>query len=250
MRLFSWGIIAGGKAIATTLQDFTSTMGRNKKEKDVKIKLAHPDRSGPDPSQETLLEIAEKRGLLKAQQDTEEGLDESGEPLVGRLGESILWSISLTMLHFTLDVLVANQYAVAIKWPALFARTAQAFPSESKLKVESNADSCSYPPPVLLLPSSSFSSNLPSKTTATHTTLPPSTTFLHQQCRCRMLPDIYHEYAWILRSHEAGATLGLSLDLVRDRTEHLLGDRELDLLWSLPETRWIFLSMNKSYIGN
>ena len=161
MRLFSWGIIAGGKAIATTLQDFTSTMGRNKKEKDAKIKLAHPDRSGPDPSQETLLEIAEKRGLLKAQQAAEEGLDESGEPLVGRLGESILWSISLTMLHFTLDVLVANQYAVAIKWPALFARTAQAFPSESKLKVESNADrnqlssSCSTPSiPILLLQSS------------------------------------------------------------------------------------------------
>ncbi|KAH8780553.1 hypothetical protein BGZ57DRAFT_24392 [Hyaloscypha finlandica] len=98
------------------------------KRKDAKIKLAQPDRSGPDPSQETLLEIAEKRGLLKAQQAAEEGLDESGEPLVGRLGESLLWSTSLTMLHFTLDVLVANQYAVAIKWPALVARTAQAFP--------------------------------------------------------------------------------------------------------------------------
>jgi hypothetical protein len=102
-------------------------MGRKK---DAKIKLAHPDRSGPDPSRETLLDIAEKRGLLKAQQAAEEGLDDSGEPLVGRLGESILWSISLTMLHFTLDVLVANQYAVAIKWPVLIARTAQAFPSK------------------------------------------------------------------------------------------------------------------------
>jgi hypothetical protein len=104
-------------------------MGRKK---DAKIKLAHPDRSGPDPSQETLLEIAEKRGLLRAQQDAEDGIDESGEPLVGRLGESILWSISLTMLHFTLDVLVANQYAVAIKWPALFVRTAQSFPSTAQ----------------------------------------------------------------------------------------------------------------------
>jgi hypothetical protein len=103
-------------------------MGRNKK--DAKIKLARPDRSGPDPSQETLLEIAEKRGLLKAQQAAEDGLDESGEPLVGRLGESILWSISLTMLHFTLDVLVAHQYAVEVKWPALISRGAQAFPSK------------------------------------------------------------------------------------------------------------------------
>jgi hypothetical protein len=103
-------------------------MGRNKK--DAKIKLARPDRSGPDPSQETLLEIAEKRGLLKAQQAAEDGLDESGEPLVGRLGESILWSISLTMLHFTLDVLVAHQYAVEVKWPTLISRGAQAFPSK------------------------------------------------------------------------------------------------------------------------
>ena len=120
--------------------------------------------------------------------------------------------------------------------------------SQSKLKVESNADRFSYPPPVLLLPSSSFSSDLSSKTTTTNTTLPPPTPLLHQQCRCRMLPDIYHEYAWILRRHEAGATLGLSLDLVRDRTEHLLGDRELDFLRTLPETRWIFLSMNRSCI--
>jgi len=101
-------------------------MGRTKK--DAKIKLARPDRSGPDPSQETLLELAEKRGLLKGQQAADEGLDESGEPLVGRLGESILWSISLTMLHFTLDVLVAHQYAVEIEWPALISRAAQAFP--------------------------------------------------------------------------------------------------------------------------
>jgi len=119
-------------------------MGRKK---DAKIKLAHPDRSGPDPSQETLLDIAEKRGLLKAQQAAEEGLDESGEPLVGRLGESILWSISLTMLHFTLDVLVANQYAVAIKWPALIARTIQAFPSKSP----SSTSRAKLTDPVMLL---------------------------------------------------------------------------------------------------
>ena len=119
-------------------------MGRKK---DAKIKLAHPDRSGPDPSQETLLEIAEKRGLLRAHQGAEEGLDESGEPLVGRLGESILWSVSLTMLHFTLDVLVANQYAVAIKWPALFTRTAQAFPS----KLQSSIARTMLTDPVILL---------------------------------------------------------------------------------------------------
>lgn len=221
------------------------------KRKDAKIKLAQPDRSGPDPSQETLLEIAEKRGLLKAQQAAEEGLDESGEPLVGRLGESLLWSISLTMLHFTLDVLVANQYAVAINWPALVARTAQAFPStlQSSLSFGANADRSSHPSPLLLLPSSSFPSDFPPKTIHTNATSPPPTALLRQQCCCRMLPDIYHEYAWILRSHEAGASPRLSLDLVRDRARHLLGDRQSDLLRPLPEIRRIFLPIRNHRFG-
>lgn len=106
-------------------------MARQRKEKDVKIKLKHADRSGPDPSRETLLDLAEKRGLLNIPDEEKEdrtGLDENGEPLIGRLGESILWSISLTMLHFTLDVLVAHQYAVDIKWSHIITRTAQAFP--------------------------------------------------------------------------------------------------------------------------
>ncbi|KAE8444942.1 hypothetical protein EG329_014069 [Mollisiaceae sp. DMI_Dod_QoI] len=105
-------------------------MARRGKQKDGKIKLSQPDRSGPDPTQETLLDMAEKRGLLKTAEDEQEvgGLDENGEPLIGRFGESFLWSISLTMLHFTLDVLAAHQYAVAIKWPDLLNRTAQAFP--------------------------------------------------------------------------------------------------------------------------
>jgi hypothetical protein len=106
-------------------------MARNRKEKIPKIKLKQPDRSGPDPSEQTLLDIAEQRGLLKAQQAAETGeeVENNEEPLIGRLGESVLWSVSLTMLHFTLDVLVAHQYAVAIKWPELITRSFQAFPS-------------------------------------------------------------------------------------------------------------------------
>ena len=104
-------------------------MARNRKEKDPKIKLKQPNRSTPDPSHETLLDMAEKRGLLKTQENTQDGLGEDGKPLIGRLGESILWSISLTMLHFTLDVLVANQYAVEVKWPAIITRAGTAFPS-------------------------------------------------------------------------------------------------------------------------
>lgn len=104
-------------------------MAKQRREKETKLKLKQPNRSGPDPSRQTLLDLAEQRGLLNIPEDEEKD-GESGEPLVGRLGESILWSISLTMLHFTLDVLVAHQYAVEIKWPDLLRRLATAFPSK------------------------------------------------------------------------------------------------------------------------
>lgn len=96
-----------------------------------KIHLAHPDRSGPGPHQKTLLEIAAKRGLLNdttKQDGKEESVDDDDEnsPLVGRLGDSVMWSISLAMLHLTFDVLVQNQYAVDIEWPATCQRGLQA----------------------------------------------------------------------------------------------------------------------------
>jgi hypothetical protein len=105
---------------------------RNRREKETNIKLRQPDRSGPDPTQQTLLDLAEERGLWKAQHTAMSG-DVTGEsykePLIGRMGESVFWSLSLTMLHFTLDVLVAHQYAVAVKWSELVKKTLQAFPS-------------------------------------------------------------------------------------------------------------------------
>ncbi|KAH8672549.1 hypothetical protein BGZ60DRAFT_373997 [Tricladium varicosporioides] len=104
-------------------------MARNGKEKSQKeprkLKLKQPDRSGP--SEATLLDMAQKRGLFDIQQKGDETkVDE--DPLVGRVGESMLWSTSLTMLHFTLDVLVSNQYAQEIEWGAIIRRAAQAFP--------------------------------------------------------------------------------------------------------------------------
>jgi len=91
------------------------------RDKNVKVKLKQPDRSGPDPTHQTLFELAEERGLLKDQEASDDGE-------VGRLGESLLWSLSLTMLHFTLDVLVTHQYAQDVKWPKICMRTAQTFP--------------------------------------------------------------------------------------------------------------------------
>jgi hypothetical protein len=94
------------------------------------VPLKQPDRSGPDPSRETLLEIASQRGLLKANKgssDDGDDTDEQLDPPIGRLGEAILWSMSLAMLHFTFDVLAQNQYAVEISWPSIVTKSLQAF---------------------------------------------------------------------------------------------------------------------------
>lgn len=103
-------------------------MARQRKEKEEKIPLKLADRSGPDPSTQTLLDIAESRGLLKDENTRPAGIGEDGQPLIGRVGESMFWSISLTMLHFTLDVLVAHQYALDMQWSELVTRALQAFP--------------------------------------------------------------------------------------------------------------------------
>ena len=108
---------------------------KEKNEKDVKIKLKKPDRSGPDPSLQTLIQLAEQRRLF-IEADKRNGITaKDEEALVGRLGEAVLWSFSLSMLHFTLDVFVSHQYAVDIEWPVLVSRAAQAFPSKLNLSM-------------------------------------------------------------------------------------------------------------------
>ncbi|KAI9733198.1 MAG: hypothetical protein M1818_007316, partial [Claussenomyces sp. TS43310] len=94
-----------------------------------KIRFVQPDRSGPRPDQETLLDIAQAQGLFhKAKQDgQQEPETDEADPLIGRTGESVMWSISLSMLHFTFDVLVQHQYAVDIQWPSTCKRGLQAF---------------------------------------------------------------------------------------------------------------------------
>ncbi|RDL39771.1 uncharacterized protein BP5553_04111 [Venustampulla echinocandica] len=145
-------------------------MARNRKEKDVKLKLKQPDRSGPDPSQETLLDMAQKRGLLDIPQGNVKGGSGAGEaneePLIGRLGESMLWSTSLTMVHFTLDVMVAHQYAVEI--------------------------SC-HSPALLYVPSSSNAFNAPPQPTSSNTALGTPNFLLHKQRSCWDLSDSHHK---------------------------------------------------------
>ncbi|KAF9877977.1 hypothetical protein CkaCkLH20_04553 [Colletotrichum karsti] len=132
--------------------------GKEKKLKDPKgIPLAQPDRSGP--TEATLLQLAQERGLFqqedearkrnqnvpegavridrpKAQvgsngenedDDEEEGDEALLSPFVERIMDSLLWTVSLAMVHGTLDVLVQNQYAIAIDLPTVITRTVVAF---------------------------------------------------------------------------------------------------------------------------
>lgn len=104
---------------------------------DPQIKLKQPDRS--NPSEKTLLELAEQSGILNNARlqspntqannarEVREGNEES-DAGVSRFGEAILWSLTLAMGYFTLDVLVANQYAIAIEWRELLGRVGRAWP--------------------------------------------------------------------------------------------------------------------------
>lgn len=107
-----------------------------------KIKMEQPDRS--QPKAKTLMDLYEdKKALLEHGQPFdnkhEDGLvrDEGGNILnaglgdedpIGPFGNAIFWSITLAMIHFTLDVLVYNQYAQEILWTPIFQRTATILP--------------------------------------------------------------------------------------------------------------------------
>lgn len=112
---------------------------RRRDQSPANIKLKQPDRSGP--SEKTLLDLAQQQGLFDQARQREDAIkgvttkasnaaEEEAEglpPIVDRIMETILWTISLATLHFTLDVLVQNQYAHDISWPKIASRTGQAF---------------------------------------------------------------------------------------------------------------------------
>ncbi|KAG6125987.1 hypothetical protein E4U38_004204 [Claviceps purpurea] len=140
------------------------------------VPLRQPDRTGP--SEATLLEIADQRGLFqqaakrerelsatKSGKSTPDGGDDSesdtasnsdsdsdsdgnskrnsnraknsksnsdnDEPLISpraeRILDAALWTVTIAMVHFTLDVLVHNQYAREMEWSAMAVRTCRAW---------------------------------------------------------------------------------------------------------------------------
>ena len=141
-----------------------------------KIKLRQPDRSGP--SEKTLLQIAEERGLFAQaeQKEKEKKKDDAGQkralpksavrvrvrqeedddqdddalsPTAERVLETMLWTVSLAMLHFTLDVLVQHQFSIdRVQWPQVCIRAVQALMGELLfLPLLLPSSSSSFPPP-------------------------------------------------------------------------------------------------------
>ncbi|KXL46937.1 hypothetical protein M433DRAFT_142868 [Acidomyces richmondensis BFW] len=117
------------------------------------LKLAQPDRTPPVPGK-TLLDLYEaKKAALAAagesstsKSDTsppmtmdshgnilEAGLGGPDDEFLGPLGQSVFWSTALAMLHFTLDVLVSNQYRQDIDFPSITRRSLLMWPVLSAL---------------------------------------------------------------------------------------------------------------------
>ena len=97
----------------------------------VEMILKHPDTSGPKGK--TLFDRAEERqrelDIQAGKIPANSGSTLAGEEdPIGPLGDAILYSISLTMLHITLDVIVYSQYREDIIWSEIFKRAATAMP--------------------------------------------------------------------------------------------------------------------------
>ena len=109
---------------------------RQRREKSANdIKLAQPDRSGP--SEQTLLDFAQERNLFDQADrdprnknrvvDDDEDDGPIMSPMAERFMDTLLWVVSLTMVHFTFDMLVQYQYAMEMDVRAVATRSAQAF---------------------------------------------------------------------------------------------------------------------------
>ncbi|KAL1880113.1 hypothetical protein Daus18300_001476 [Diaporthe australafricana] len=112
-------------------------MVRERKEKRAKnVKLKQPDRSGP--TEKTLLDIANERDLFKQaaarerknkgedEDDDEDDEEEGLPPAAERILETLLYTVSLAMLHLTFDVLVHQQYAIEMDYFKISQRAIQA----------------------------------------------------------------------------------------------------------------------------
>lgn len=71
-------------------------------------------------------ELIKIRGDADAESDDDDD-DNVLSPRAERILETLLWTVSLAMLHFTFDVLVQHQYGVSINWENIIIRAARAW---------------------------------------------------------------------------------------------------------------------------
>ncbi|KAF4119774.1 hypothetical protein GMORB2_4440 [Geosmithia morbida] len=122
-------------------------MARKRELRAKDIKLQQPDRSGP--TGKTLLDLAQERSLFaqadEAQRRQRQGReqrppsaattkihpDDSEEAVLSpgaeRFLETLLWTVSLAMMHFTFDVLVHHQFGREMGWMDICVRTSRAW---------------------------------------------------------------------------------------------------------------------------
>jgi hypothetical protein len=109
------------------------------------IPLAQPTRA---PASKTLVELAaERQDLLDKGRPFKrnDGLEsEQPEELIGRLGEAVVWTITLIMLHFTLDVLVHHQYAEEISWDNIVYRCIYITPGMLRIDIVAQSATFSF----------------------------------------------------------------------------------------------------------
>jgi hypothetical protein len=206
-----------------------------------RIKLKQPNRSAP--TEETLLQFAQERGLFeqaqqkqqqqsskkqpseaaKAAQDDDSGISPAAE----RIMDTLLWMVSLSMLHFTLDVLVQNQYAVEISWGRVAQRAGQALLGIVQVPVSvanpKTIDKLTRPVPSLQ--HALLRTTPPSLKTERRTrprfalpSSPSAGSLLHDGHVRRLLSYTHHQQLWVLSDHEASSTTGLHMGVVCHRT--------------------------------
>lgn len=205
-----------------------------KRETPSNISLSQPDRSGPDPSQKTLFALAEERGLLdpenhrlkngKVPKNAVPTRPPTPDEDLSRLGNSVLWSISMAMLHLTFDVLTQHQYSEQIFWEDLAVRSAQAFVGTSSLP---RSALCVFPPRIILRDSCDIDPPSNTHTLLHPAPLPPTTQvhpypptsgssmhILRRKCSRRLPAHPHYKCVQLLPRSETSPSSGCALDLV------------------------------------
>ena len=245
---------------------------KNRERGEADLKLKQPDRTGP--SEKTLLELAQERQLFqqadekiranarrpRRQRGREQGEgrekgDEDGaaglSPLAEQLLETVLWTVSLAMLHFTLDTLVQHQYAVDISWPGVAARAAQAFfgmpprgprvpfPPLRSQRLTSRRQLSSLLPPLLQPPPARLRPDPDPRPAGPPAETPAAGRLLRRQRMRRLLPDLRHEPPRLPGRHAPRAAAGLPVDLVRHRARAAARRAQSRMRRGVHVARWI-----------